>query len=195
MASEDPTLAELGISGRAAGVLSEAGLKTRSQLEAFGLERIQEIKGIGGDYAEEIRAKVAASHDEGRRLEEAEASEVAEPDSKVAGADTAGAQTVEAKTVGVDTAGAQSVEEETVGADTAEGESVGADNVVPEPVDQGRLERATLVLAAGILGHPAAGPLLTPPFHREADLARKARVLAEAVIREIDRDDGAQGAE
>ena len=157
MASDNPTLAELGISGRVVNVLKAAGLETRSALEAFGLDRIEEVKGIGSDYADEIRAKVAASYQQQPSTVEPahESPEVSDPAPKAPEAET----------------------------------------VERSPVDRERLERATLTLAAGILGHPAVGPLLTPPFHREADLARKARELAEAVIKEIDRDDRPEGAE
>ncbi|HID74470.1 MAG TPA: hypothetical protein EYP56_00560 [Planctomycetaceae bacterium] len=154
MAGDNPTLEELGIPGRAAGALKAAGLETRSQLEAFGLERIAEVKGIGSDYADEIRAKVAASY--GKQSESGELAdespEVGEPAPKAA--ETAG----------------------------------------QHPAEKERLERAALILAAGILANPSVGPLLGPQFRYEADLARTARLMAEAVMGEIDRDDRDQGA-
>jgi len=50
-----------------------------------------------------------------------------------------------------------------------------------------RLERATLTLAAGLLA--AIGPVPSPPFHQDVNLACRARVLAEAMLKEIDRND------
>jgi len=178
MASDNPTLEGLRISGRPAGALKAAGLETRSALEAFGLDRIEEVKGIGSDYADEIRAKVASSYKEEPSLVEVqgESPEVGEPALKAP----------ETETVKERVEAAQ--ESSQVGEPTPKAPEA-------ETVDKERLERATLMLAAGILGHPAVGPLLTPPFHREADLARTARMLAEAVIKEIDRDDRDQGAE
>jgi len=144
VASDNPTLEELGISGRAAAALKAAGLETRSQLEAFGLDRIEEVKGIGSDYADEIRTKVAASYDEQPQSGESvdESPQVDDPPSKASEVSR---------------------------------------------FDKERLERATLTLAAGLLA--AVGPVPSPPFHQDVNLARRAKVLAKAMLEEIDRGD------
>ena len=62
MPEDNPTLAELGITGRAAKALTIAGLTDRRSIEAFGLGALEHIKGIGDDYAADIRDAVAASY-------------------------------------------------------------------------------------------------------------------------------------
>jgi len=62
MSQDNPTIGELGITGRAASALEKAGLTTRSELEAYGLDSLEQINGIGDDFAADIRDLVAASY-------------------------------------------------------------------------------------------------------------------------------------
>jgi hypothetical protein len=191
MSQDNPTLSEMGITGRSAAALEKVGLTARQDLEAYGLDSVELISGIGDDYAADIREKVAASYPSPA----AEVAEAPEEDPEVAEAP------IEAPEATPEAAEAESapgpaepavaepepVEPADVAEPTADPEAV----VVPvldidDEIENARLERMAAYALSGILAGAFANPNPSQRLDNEATRANTALLHAKAAIAAID---------